>query len=63
MLLAAWVVSPLAVEGALNESFCELLEEAVLAEQVFRLPAVFEQLVGSGRIGGTISFSFTEMER
>jgi hypothetical protein len=38
----AEVVSQLSVEGALDESFSELLEEAVLAEQVIRLLVIFQ---------------------
>jgi hypothetical protein len=43
--LVAEVVSQLAVEGALDEGLGEVLEEAVLTQQVIRLLVVFQQLV------------------
>jgi hypothetical protein len=45
MLFIAEVVGQLAVEGTLDESLSELLEQAVLAEQVFGLLVVLQQLV------------------
>jgi hypothetical protein len=39
------VVGEFAVEGALDESFRELLEQAVLAEQVIRLLVILQQFV------------------
>lgn len=44
-LIEAEVVGQFAVEGTLDERFGELLEQSVLAEQVFRLLVVFEQFV------------------
>lgn len=41
MLLIAEVVGKLAVEGALNQRFGEMLKQAILTEQVFWLLVIF----------------------
>lgn len=59
MLLVPEVVSQLAVEGSLDEGLHELLEQAVLPEQVIRLLVILQQLVeqfGTDRWHNQISF-------
>jgi hypothetical protein len=59
VLLVAEVVRQLAVEGALDEGFRELLEQPILTEQVFRLLVVFQEFVkqfGSNGWHNRISF-------
>jgi hypothetical protein len=41
VLIVAEMVSKLTIESALDESFCELLEDPVLTEQVFGLLVIF----------------------
>jgi hypothetical protein len=42
VLLVAEVVGEFAVEGALDQSFGQVLQDAVLTEQVFGLLVIFE---------------------
>jgi hypothetical protein len=45
MLLVAEVMSQLAVEGALDQGFGELLQQAILTEQVIGVAVVLQKFI------------------
>jgi len=63
MLVVAEVVSEFALESALDEGFGQLLEEAVLAEQIIGAVTIFEKFVNEFRLNGHLDFSFHERIR
>jgi hypothetical protein len=61
MLLVAEMMSQFTIKRTLNQSFGELLEQAILTEQIVQLLTVLRRSSSSsGLIGGIICSSFRD---
>jgi hypothetical protein len=63
MFVVDEVVSEFALKGPLDGGFGQLLQESILAEQVFGAVTILKQFVNKFRLNGHLSISFRESIR